>query len=57
MVQKKVKKESTTSLRENQRGKNDHPGTKLIFPARLPTSLSTSSEFHSQVRDGLAWFH
>jgi hypothetical protein len=35
----------------------NHPGTKLMFPARLPTSLSTSSEFHSQVRDGLAWFH
>ena len=37
--------------------KKNHPGTKLMFPARLPTSLSTSSEFHSQVRDGLAWFH
>jgi hypothetical protein len=37
--------------------KKNHPGTKLKFPARLPTSLSTSSEFHSQVRDGLAWFH
>jgi hypothetical protein len=37
--------------------KSNHPGTKLMFPARLPTSLSTSSEFHSQVRDGLAWFH
>jgi hypothetical protein len=37
--------------------KRNHPGTKLMFPARLPTSLSTSSEFHSQVRDGLAWFH
>ena len=37
--------------------KKDHPGTKLLFPARLPTSWSTSSAFHSQVRDGLAWFH
>jgi hypothetical protein len=37
--------------------KKNHPGTKLIFPARLPTSLSTSLAFHSQVRDGLAWFH
>ncbi len=35
----------------------DHPGTKFNFPARLPTSMWTSSEFHSQVRDGLAWFH
>ena len=37
--------------------KKDHPGTKLMLPARLPTSPSTSKEFHSQVRDGLAWFH
>jgi hypothetical protein len=44
--------------KEQKKSKNkNHPGTKLIFPARLPTSLSTSSEFHSQVRDGLAWFH
>ena len=41
----------------NSQRKKNHPGTKLKFPARLPTSLSTSSEFHSQVRDGLAWFH
>jgi hypothetical protein len=43
---------------KKKRGKKkNHPGTKLIFPARLPTSLSTSLAFHSQVRDGLAWFH
>jgi hypothetical protein len=50
--------EKTTSQKsERKRKKEDHPGTKLNFPARLPTSMSTSSEFHSQVRDGLAWFH
>ena len=65
-----LKKEKTVSWRQRKpeqcfvlafakkRGKKkNHPGTKLIFPARLPTSLSTSLAFHSQVRDGLAWFH
>jgi phage gpG-like protein len=51
-------KEGKNEKMENwRRRKRNHPGTKLMFPARLPTSLSTSSEFHSQVRDGLAWFH
>jgi hypothetical protein len=49
--QKRAKKRAQTAPEKN------HPGTKLKFPARLPTSLSTSSEFHGQVRDGLAWFH
>jgi hypothetical protein len=50
------RKKMRIKTKKSSRKKN-HPGTKLIFPARLPTSLSTSFEFHSQVRDGLAWFH
>ena len=54
--QKRGKKNKKFKQKRSSKKKN-HPGTKLIFPARLPTSLSTSSEFHNQVRDGLAWFH
>ena len=56
---KKKKKEEKKKRKKTKKSlkKKNHPGTKLIFPARLPTSLSTSLEFHSQVRDGLAWFH
>lgn len=54
-VHQRLGETNTSETREAK--KEDHPGTKLNFPARLPTSMSTSSEFHSQVRDGLAWFH
>ena len=53
----KVQKVQRNKDKQSYVQKKNHPGTKLMFPARLPTSLSTSSEFHSQVRDGLAWFH